>query len=205
VALTIDGSDPTGDLGDLLAAKSDYPSGGSNGDLLTKSGTTTAWAAPSVAGLTLITAESFSAVSSVSVDNCFTSTYNFYRFILMHKANTGFPTLSLRYRASGSDLTGAHYDHDQSYINAANRATNGTSVVNFALGSALDQIIVADIANPAVSTTFTSATGTGGRTDSILWTFHGHTYKQNAAVDGLTITTSAGTITGTIRIYGYRN
>jgi hypothetical protein len=50
-------------LGPALADKVAYPTGGSDGDLLAKDGTAAEWIAVPEAGLTFITAESFSAVS----------------------------------------------------------------------------------------------------------------------------------------------
>ena len=189
------------ELDDQLAAKADYPSGGSNGDLLTKSGTTTAWAAPSVAGLTLITSESFSAVSSVSINGCFTSSYDNYAIVL-RILGTADENLLMRLRVSGSDNSGSNY------INVDVDGSTTTTTTQWrptALGSTNHSAGTVHVfaPNDAVRTQMISHVAAGNGTLTGYLTSATHT--QSTAYDGFTFYPSSGTITGTLRVYGYKD
>jgi hypothetical protein len=194
------------DLNDTFASKADYPSGGSNGDLLTKSGTSTAWAAPSVAGLTLITAESFSAVSSVSVNNCFSATYDNY-LMLIKQAGSGGMTFTMRLRASGTDATAANYATQ--YLVASSTSTaaaaNGSNT-SFFLGfsATLKNSFSVYLFDPFVTGTTSFMTGPNKSGSSQLDLGIGD-HSLSTSYDGFSLLASAGTITGNVRVYGYRN
>jgi hypothetical protein len=170
------------DLNDTFASKADYPSGGSNGDLLTKSGTTTAWAAPSVAGLTLITAESFSAVSSVSVNGCFS--------------------------AGGADATTNYVGLNTFSTNTAGPVRSyGTGQSSFNLGAIeAPGSTKTTVCNPfASAATNTLSLGYGGTSTAAESGFYGGHHTPATSYSGFTIFPSSSTITGTVRVYGYKD
>jgi hypothetical protein len=203
VLAAADLNDTFDDLRDGLGSKLDYPAGGSDGDLLAKDGTDAEWIAPPDAGLTLVTSDTFSAVSSVSVNNCFTTTYKFYRLMFRLVSNTGTPNVSFRYRASGSDRTNSLYTTDQNFGASSNKTDNQTSHPTLFSISDEAQSQTLDIAFPAVAE-FTSLTGSGFRSGSRQASFLGGVFRSGTAEDGFTITVSSGTMSGQLNVYGYK-
>jgi hypothetical protein len=191
------------ELDDQLGSKLDYPAGGSDGDLLAKDGTDAEWIAPPDAGLTFVTSDTFSAVSSVSVNNCFTTTHKFYRLMFRLVSNTGTPNISFRYRASGSDLTTAAYTTDQNFGASSNKTDNQTSHPTLFTISDEVQSQTLDIAFPAIAE-FTNLTGLGFRSVSRTASFLGGVFRSATAVDGFTITVTTGTMSGQLNVYGYK-
>jgi hypothetical protein len=195
------------DLNDTFAEKADYPSGGSNGDLLTKSGTSTAWAAPSVAGLTLITAETLAAVSSVTINTCFTSTYDNYVMYFSLTGSTNNNVL-LQMRNAGSTITAANYQWWQ--VGHTNAGNNGNAA---SLGQTSWRIAQADSSVPGVgfvnfyqpltSRAHVLNGGASGFTGTDTSTqFTGFRYSASQAFDSIVVTASSGNISGSLRIYG---
>lgn len=195
------------DLNDTFASKADYPSGGTDGDMLVKDGTSTDWVTPSVAGLTLITAESFSAVSSVSLNGCFSATYQNYR-VMLYTVASGSLNLRWRFRVSGADNSNSSYERQSLEGNSttagASRAT-GQDHHNLGDPSTTDYgAHVFDIWRPfdASATAMTNVelrrAGPVLRLDNLQFT-------AATSFDGFTIYTSANNITGKVRVYGYKD
>ena len=155
------------------------------------------WATAS-SGMTLITTLSPSGVSSSSVDNVFTSTYDSYLIVgfITWTDNTNF---EMRLRASGSDITTSTYFADttagqgssgSTYYIADNRGTN--IITGFTI----------DLTNPGnsnykmgnVQRTFNATTGV----------YYSQSFRNStlSITDGIKFFPSTGTMTGTIRIYG---
>jgi hypothetical protein len=194
------------ELDTQLGSKLDYPAGGSDGDLLAKDGTDAEWVAPDPGGLTLITSESFSAVSSVSINDCFTTQYDFYKILIRatHSVGAG---LSMRLRASGTD-TSSNYAFQQFLGNntsiSGSRATSQTAMpvgtLQINLGASDTQLF-----SPAlVSRTIFITNSYDAAGNSIARDFRG-AHQADVAHDGLTILVGSGTMTGTIRVYGYED
>ena len=210
MALTIDGSDPTGDLGDLLASKADYPTGGSNGDLLTKSGTTTAWAAPSVAGLTLIDTLTISAASSGSINGCFSATYTNY-VISLNIVCGATQTIQFRFRASGNDNTASNYGYR---MDQRNSSGSGSDTIESGRTQNIVKLTAAitsgdnlggrlEICNP-FNTSATRAIGhLGLQLGNIYISAFGH--NSSTSFDGFSLIADTGTFSGTVKIYGLRD
>ena len=196
------------DLNDTFGSKANYPSGGSNGDLLTKSGTTTAWAAPTPQGLTLITAESFSAVSAVNINGCFTSTHENYRIVIRCVLASGNADLGLRMRAAGADDTSANYAtqflRGDGSTASATRTTTQTSMVVAVANTAVTTASF-DLFSPNVSTPTVGMAMSMWQIATPLIEPRGITHNVATAYDGFSIIPASSTVTGTIRIYGYRN
>ena len=206
MALTIDGSDPTGDLGDLLAAKADYPSGGTDGQALTKSGTTTAWA--SVGGLVPLASETITTQSSVSINNCFSNAYENYRIVVV-LVGSGDVEVRYRLRASGTDATGSNYAYQYLYANGTNvsalRATGETGARVFGAVTAYRAIGAYDLTSPAVARPTNAIGFQVYAANTVEWLAWSNYHSLSTAYDGITFYTTSGTISGTIRIYGYKD
>jgi len=184
---------------------------GANGTVLTAaSGQATGlqWATPaSGAGMTFIDDEIFSAVSSVSFNNVFTSTYRNYYIVVDFEgsANDG---CRIRLRASGSDNTSSNYANqrynaDGSGTNAV-RATsdNKWNIVDTTTGGSGCYIVMY---NPQTSnqSAMVMQGYSGGSTPTLSG--NGNFFSSSTSFDGFTLFPSAGTITGQIRVYGLAN
>lgn len=161
-------------------------------------------------GLVHVNTTTFSAVSSVSLNNVFSATYDNYRIIVTHTAQNSDRSLQMRMRSSGSDNTTATYNYQ--VFNAsgasvsASRAT-AASFFNCGVTDSADPVglLVGDILSPFL--TYRSSIVT-----QAMSPFSG-SYMRNAvgyfdsttSFDGFTLFPDAGNITGTIRVYGYNN
>ena len=165
-----------------------------------------AWVAAGVApGLVHINTTTFSAVSSVSLNEIFSSAYQNYQIILTGQGSV-YASTNFRLRVAGTDNSTA-----SSYL-IQRLAASGTTVsaleatntyAEFAELQTNPTAAVMNIFNPAVATPTNAMTQTIVYQRPIL--IYGATHTQSVAYDGITIYTLSGTITGTIRVYGYKN
>ena len=167
-----------------------------------------AWVAAGAApGLVHINTTTFSAVSSVSVDNCFTSDYANYK-IMMFATNSVQALLNFRYRASGTDNSSALY-----YMRGVNQGTVTSTEANLVT---LHEIIqtgiettsfTMDLFNPQETKFTSNAYISGSLAVAIVGLYRtgSGTYGASTAFDGFTLSLSTGNMTGTIRVYGYAN
>jgi hypothetical protein len=163
------------------------------------------WAAP---GLTLVNTTTISTgVSSVSLNNVFSSTYKNYRVIINWlEGSSTTATVSLRLRASGTDNSGATAYQPRGWKNTggtlAGFGTAGSSIpLNVLTGAR--PVTVMDVLLPQTTdqTNFIIDSFEGFNNDA--WGF-GATHNVGASYDGFTVFPSTGTFTGgTIYVYGY--
>lgn len=157
-------------------------------------------------GLVLVAAQSFSAVSSVSVNNCFTATYENYRVLLRCSRSTS-NVIQYRLRVSGTDST-TNYDLRSAVAAGTNSFTTSASTVQSSgyiqgMSSSDPTWAEMELSSPAIATpTFVSHRASSYVNDISLNLLY---HNVSTAYDGITIFPSAGTITGTLRVYGYRN
>jgi hypothetical protein len=160
----------------------------------------------------LLSTVSFSAVASQSVNDVFTATYANYLINLEFVQNTSNANIGFRYRVAGADNSTGNYFYMITGLNTTPAADN----INAALQTT--SLFTRNIAtgrtgatmnffNPqlAVSTMFNSisfGTSSGGQAASFTGA---GLFNANTQFDGITFITSAGTMTGTIRVYGYNN
>ena len=160
-------------------------------------------------GLVLVATATPTAVASVSINNCFTSTYDNYKVLVNLTAGTlDEGDIKIRLRVGGSDTT---TNYTQLLI------LNSSTITRFSDPVGTDEWLLgnydkdftgqyqAEIANPNKAT-FSNAiiTGVGNQnTDRTFW--FGASYQTSSTqFDGLTVLTT-GTMTGTVRVYGYQN
>jgi hypothetical protein len=168
------------------------------------------WGAGPTSGLTLVTKSSFSAVTSHSLDNCFSATYDFYEIKIGFTASTGSGAeLSYKLRASGTDNSS---NYAATFIYAfgttiGSNDNNGLGTDEFSCGSmgaATGQFtsVHSRICNPHKSqvTTLFSDNSYGS---ALVFNGSNVGYHNNtSSFDGITLIASSGTITGTIYVYG---
>jgi hypothetical protein len=196
-----------------LNAKAEYPSQtGNNGKYLTTNGTSPSWGTVTIEepGLKLIEAKTITGESSTSFNNVFSSTYENYKIViaLEKSSSTGFSYM--RFRASSSDNTTSVY-----YSNANYKQVDGTAVgeAKVSAGTAMsfndgaDIYTSLDVFKPNVAAkTYISGTENFFKYSTQFYqgSFVG-LFNNTTQFDGFTIYPASGTITGTIRVYGYRN
>lgn len=165
-------------------------------------------------GMVLIAEQSFSGVSSVSVNNCFTETYDNYRLIIDHtNSDNADRIFGLRLRSSGSDVTSGYgsavrgwdlYTSSASFSDgyqASDRIHLGTVNVNIRGAVSID-VVAPRLPRWTAFEGFVRGDVLGVRSYGGIVVGN---LANTGAYDGLTLFPSAGTITGTLRIYGYRN
>jgi hypothetical protein len=168
------------------------------------------WAAPAGgSGLTLVTKSSFSAVTSHSLNNCFSATYDFYEVKIAFTASSGAPDFTIRLRASGTDDS-ADYAGTTIYAFGATLGSNSNNSLGtdefFVGGSGSTTAnytgINAQICNPFKSQVTTLFADSSYGTSNVF-NFQNIGYHNDAgSFDGFTLLASTGTMTGTIYVYG---
>jgi hypothetical protein len=211
-----DTADVVEDVNVALGSKLTYPSGGSDGDVLVKDGTDADWVAPEPPGLELITSETFSTVSAVSLDGCFSATYQNYRVVITNLIPSTAGELLMRVRAGGTDLsTGTAYNavgfetlipstftgffvsaQNNFFVSKMNNSSNnvGACVIDFTQPFQL-----------AHTNLFAQVMGRSSGNQPFGGNWNGTVYDNTTAFDGLTLYVGSGTVSGTVRVYGYKD
>ena len=158
-------------------------------------------------GLVYVTSTSVTSGSSISVNNCFTSTYDNYRVVVSNLKSGASNSLFLRLRASGTDsATGYQYGHayilfaSAAWVVAAATNANawvapGNTNTSPPSGGAIE------LYQPAIAT----QTGMGGlyhTFDAAVYTNGSHT--ATTAYDGFSLVSNGTFSSGTVTVYGYR-
>jgi hypothetical protein len=158
------------------------------------------------AGMVLLNTTSFSAVSSQSINDVFSTTYDDYRIIIVASSATAGTDLTLRVRVSGSDLSTGTYTYnriigDGGTLNSA-RSSAQTSIRcgNTTLSEETSYII--DVVNPFLTkrTVFTinnSNQGGGAAQDMTA-----AVVTNATSYTGFTIL-AGNNLTGRLSVYGY--
>lgn len=184
--------------------------GGTTGQVLSKASNTDmdfSWIAAGGTGWSKIATSNFTAATSVSVDNCFTSTYKYYR-IFTFFTTSATNQLYMRFRASGTDNTASTYNSGWRYTPLGTTATTagvGATSANYlymcdTVTNNIGSHVTIDVSNPQTSdrTLYTSAAIWGG------YYHHGAGYfDNNNSFDGFTLYPTAGNFTGNVTVYGY--
>ena len=158
-------------------------------------------------GLVFINKTSFSAVTSVAIDNVFSSTYEQYR-VVFRATNSTTATTSMVFRASAVDTT-TNYTTQFLAVNAGSITSNRfTGQSNFDLGGgqAGPNHMVCDMYGPNLAAV-TSALFLENLTYGTGNIFVSHANAQNSSTqfDGLKFSIDSGTFTGTVSVFGYQN
>jgi hypothetical protein len=162
----------------------------------------------STSGLTLISTTSFSAVASVQFpDGIMTSTYNHYRVLFNAEQNTSTGQTGWRWRLAGVDQTAITYKFGGVLIGISNASTrvnqtaqtsNYHSQTTTAGNNIIYDIVFSRIAGGAMRGFMNSSSTNTGDLQSVQL---GN--DSASAFDSIKFITSAGTLTGTMSIYGF--
>ena len=157
---------------------------------------------------------SFSGVSSISLNGCFSSAYSNYRLVFSQLVSTNSTAyLTLRLRSAGTDRSNATY-----YRAGWATYSDGSAAAQWNADAQTMLYVVhnsytggysgaVELYAPFVVTTETnysfSSTGqaAGGQVSSVVGN---GLYASENSNDGISLITTAGTMTGTLQVYGYR-
>lgn len=164
--------------------------------------------AASESGLVLITSSTFSAASSVNINNCFTSTYENY-LVTVRVLGTTDENLNLRLRVGGTDASGTNYRQQDFNVIGAGVGASLSLAAQYRAGAfgttnPTSGQIQFYRPNVAERTGMISHMVTGNNTTGLYGPVCNH--ELATAYDGFSLLPQGGaTVTGTVRVYGYRN
>lgn len=153
---------------------------------------------------------SFTASTSISLNGIFTSTYDHYKVEIYTTASST-AVLRVVLRSAGTDSTAANYDYTLLYANSATPgsatvAANAYWTLNASISSTMMKHNL-ELTNPFLAsptTAFGRSVAYASAVAPLVGSFGGG-HRLSTSYDGLTFTTSTGSLTGTIRVYGYNN
>jgi hypothetical protein len=162
-------------------------------------------------GLVLVASASFTAQSSVSVDDCFTSEYDNYRIMVHVTGSSASQYINARLRASGVDDSASNYYNQLQEFNSTGSSFSRSTLSDFRVGYSDATYPFGpasfDLMGPGLATK-TAYLGMAAYTETAVGTIkarmHNCIHTTAAAYDGLSLIPSAGTFTGSLSIYGYR-
>jgi hypothetical protein len=162
-------------------------------------------------GLVHINTTSFSAQSTVSLNNVFTTAFDNYRIIFEASGSTTSQNVGARLRVAGADNTASTYNQQIGEFSGSSAAGFRENNANIwtrisTVNSTSPVLATMDIASPALSR-FTTQTGTRQvePTTSTQIQLVGSAFANTTVFDGISFIVGTGTMTGTVRVYGYRN
>jgi hypothetical protein len=169
-----------------------------------------AWAAPN--GLSFISTTAFSGVASVSINNCFSATYNNYLITITTTSSGNTPTMKLR--VSGTDSSASYYDGKISSVSTTGttlaatvqaNVTTGWKIGNSAgqLSGSLDILVKSPFLANTTAYNTTANYGSNMGPQSGIEINAGY-HAAGTSYDGFTLTFTSNAI-GTVRVYGLRN
>ena len=184
---------------------------GTNGQVLTADSTNAngvVWAAAS-GGLSLITTQAFSGSSSLSINNCFSSTYANYRVIFYLTDASAQTNIQARLRVSGSDASGANYNQagwiqygtTLTYDNSAANTSWTFSGMNTAASGQCAEGVSCDLYRPFLTAKTAGTLLSTQNVDTARG--RGLVHTSDTSYTGITFFPLTGTMTGSVSIYGY--
>jgi len=162
----------------------------------------TAWVIPNSpaqnpTGLEYITQATMSTTST-EIDNCFTSTFQNYQVVVNIASATTNANINMQLRAGGVSSVGA-YDQQGDIVATTTSVTLISSANSYGFG-------VIELGGPQVADFTAGTTLFHGLNTTILAVCRRTSFDADVQTqfDGFRIFSTA-TLTGTIRVYGYRN
>jgi hypothetical protein len=150
----------------------------------------------------------FTTATPINVNGCFTSAYDYYRVVMNVTTSSAAGLWNFQLRVGGVNAAGAT-DYSFSLLQSA--SAGAWANLNFSAGT---NIISLGYAGPSTSSSSIEFIGpalaqktnitVNGNYAGTPYTGGGQ-HALSTAYDGFAITPSAGNITGTLMIYGYRD
>jgi hypothetical protein len=179
-------------------------------DLATSIDTKLGVYAPSTPGLTLINTTSFSGVSSASINDVFSATYNNYKVLITYgTAASANSSDTFRFRVAGADNSTTNYQYAGFLIRSSAATipygnTNQTSIADFLIHNVNgNEAYSVDIYTPFIAErTKWNALGFGQDGTSVVTHMSGGVFTATTSFTGFTLICSSGTFSPTISVYG---
>jgi len=166
-----------------------------------------AWQSVGVSpGIVLITAASFSAVTSVSLAaDTFSTTYRNYKIIWQVDSTSANGSTTVRMRAAGADNTTTNYRQQEVGITQSGTTTNNAQD-NQTTWQGFGQVtsMTFDCLSPK-ATAYTTLQGiyTDNNTSNMIGRTLNARFVATTSFDSLSFICSSGNFTGTYRVYGW--
>jgi hypothetical protein len=160
------------------------------------------------AGMVLLNTTSFSAVSSQSVNDVFSSTYENYMVVLNVISSGADNIIRLRLRASGTDASGSDYTSQGlvvfSTTVSGSRITSASSLDIFRQDTSWNGA-TSFIHKPNLATATQFNTSNAWSLEGARIGLYTGSHSLTNAYTGFTLIPATGNITGTVRVYGINN
>jgi hypothetical protein len=150
----------------------------------------------------------FSGASSVSIDGCFTSSFDNYRIMLTTVNDVG--TINMRMRQSGTTISADYSYASPTWLSFAgfDGVNRGNDIAQWDIGSTFSTSgSSVDIYRPFVTsqTGMFSINSPAYAGNSCWMRISGGILDNTASMTGFLLFASGGNLTGTLRVYGYNN
>ena len=152
----------------------------------------------------------FSAVTSLSLNGCFTADFDNYVISVRHNTAAANPDVNVRWRASGSDASGSDYSHQFLVADStsvfASRSTSQSSARLFSSSSTLRSghviyVYGPYLSQPTATRNISSVAENNARIYDLVTT-----HSLSTSYDGWSISSlSSSSISGAIQVYGVRS
>ena len=159
------------------------------------------------AGMVLLNTTSFSAVSSISVSDVFSATYDNYKILFQSETSVTNAT-NIRFRTSGSDNTTSNYNNqrisaDHTSLSGFEQTAQNIANISSNNGGATAFCFIMDIFRPKLATPTQARIEVINGLDNRVEIYNAY-FTASTAFDSMSfILNSAGTFTGTYSVYGY--
>jgi len=159
-------------------------------------------------GMVLLNTTSFSAVSSQSVNDVFSATYENYMVVLNVLSSASDNIIRLRLRASGTDASGSDYTSQAlvvfSTTVSGSRITSASSLDIFRQDTSWNGA-TSFIHKPNLATATQFNTSNAWSLEGARIGLYTGSHSLTNAYTGFTLIPATGNITGTVRVYGINN
>lgn len=162
------------------------------------------------AGMVLLNTTSFSGVSSQSINDVFSATYENYRIHFANLTNTSSGDIRLRWRVSGADNTTTNYRYAgiQNGTDSTSTGIGATGQTSIRIGyfttGRRNFLTGIDVLTPFASNmtgTFNSAFDESS--PNAFSTITTSVFAADTSFTGFTIFPASGNISGSVSVYGY--
>jgi len=167
-----------------------------------------AWQPVGASGLTLISTTTIgTTVSSVTVSNAFSSTYDSYKILVSGGSSSAFSVLMLKF---GSTVTGYYAGYlATTYSTAAQVGLSDNNAAQFTYPGGCNAnglTMTCDVINPNLAKNTTIFGGYGALDTASSSRLYAGFLNDTTQYTAFTISPNSGTLTGgTIKVYGYAN
>jgi hypothetical protein len=151
----------------------------------------------------------FSAVTSLSLNGCFTADFDNYVVSIRGLASGASPAIFGRLRAAGTDATGTDYTYqylyvDNTSVSAARSSTNNGLVIGDMAGTYYSGVTTM-IYGPFLAQPTASRNVSAWGLNQAFISDYASTHSLSTSYDGITLRVTSQSITGALQVYGVRS